>query len=61
MEPGGLGSMGSQTVRCDLATKQQQRKLCIFAGHTTLIQGGLHMHNKRGLVRTGPLAHLQRG
>ena len=33
VEPGGLRSMGSQTVGCDLATEQQQRKLCIFAGH----------------------------
>ena len=33
VEPGGLRSMGSQTVGCDLTTEQQQRKLCIFAGH----------------------------
>ena len=33
VEPGGLQSIVSQIVGCDLETKQQQRKLCIFAGH----------------------------
>ena len=31
-EPGGLQSMGSQTVRCDLVTKQQLR-LWGYASH----------------------------
>ena len=36
-EPGGLWSMGSQRLRHDLATKQQQQHLWVLSGDNSLL------------------------